>query len=94
MADWHMGWALRRCLPVELQHTKRTNQMIRLPIDAKFSSAARKVTGNPITGTVRVIFTSGPKEYRFPGVSRRAILSAAFLPPDSVGQWINRHCFA
>jgi len=32
MADWHMGWALRRCLPVELQHTKRTNQMIRFAL--------------------------------------------------------------
>jgi len=32
MADWHMGWALRRCLPVELQHTKRPNQMIRFAL--------------------------------------------------------------
>jgi len=68
--------------------------MIRLPIDAQFSSAVTHLTGNPITGTVRVIFTSSAKEYRFEGISRRAILSAAFLPPDSVGQWVNRHCFA
>jgi len=65
-----------------------------LPIDSKYSSAARKVTGNPFTGTVRVTFTSGPKVYRFTGVSRRAILGAAILPPMSVGQWVNRHCLA
>jgi hypothetical protein len=64
-----------------------------LPIDSKFSSAARKVIGNPITGTVRVTFTSGSKEYRFTGVSRRAILSAAIIAPLSVGQWLNRHCW-
>jgi hypothetical protein len=66
--------------------------MIRLPINSKFSSCARKVTGNPITGTVRVTFTSGSTEYRYTGVSRRAILGAAILPPVSVGQWVNRHC--
>jgi hypothetical protein len=65
-----------------------------LPIDSKFSSAARKVTANPITGTVRVTFASGSKEYRFTGVSRRAILSAAIIAPLSVGQWLNRHCWA
>ena len=65
-----------------------------LPIDSKFSSAARKVTGNPITGTVRVTFTSGSKEYRFTGVSRRAILGAAIIAPLSVGQWLNRHCWS
>jgi hypothetical protein len=65
-----------------------------LPIDSKYSSAARKVTGNPIMGTVRVTFTSGSKEYRFTGVSRRAILSAAIIAPLSVGQWLNRHCWA
>ena len=65
-----------------------------LPIDSKFSSAARKVTANPITGTVRVTFTSGSKEYRFTGVSRLAILSAVIIAPLSVGQWLNRHCWA
>ena len=68
--------------------------MIRLPIDCQFSSAARKMTGNPITGTVRVTFTSSNKVYRFTGVSRREIIDAAFIPPASIGQWINRHCFA
>jgi len=68
--------------------------MIRLPIDCQFSSAASKMTGNPITGTVGVTFTSSDKVYRFTGVSRRAILGAVILPPASVGQWINRHCFA
>ena len=67
--------------------------MIRLPIDCLGSSAAHKMTGNPITGTVRVTFTSSDKVYRFTGVSRREILGAVILPPASVGQWINRHCF-
>ena len=64
-----------------------------LPINSKYSAAARKVIGNPFKGTVRVTFTSGSKEYRFTGVSRRAILGAAILPPASVGQWLNRHCW-
>jgi len=64
-----------------------------LPINSKFSSAARKVIANPFTGSVKVTFTSGPKEYTFEGVSRRAILSAAIIPPASVGQWLNRHCW-
>jgi len=63
-----------------------------LPIDSKYSSCARKVSANPFTGSVCVTFTSGPKPYRFEGVSRRAILAAVALPPISVGQWINRHC--
>jgi hypothetical protein len=65
-----------------------------LPINSKYSSAARKVTGNPIMGTVRVTFTSSSKEYRFTGVSRRQILSAVIIAPLSVGQWLNRHCWA
>jgi hypothetical protein len=64
-----------------------------LPIDSKYSSCARKIIGNPITGTVMVTFTSGPKEYCFTGISRRAILYAAFIPPFSVGEWINQNCF-
>ena len=64
-----------------------------LPINSKYSACARKVTRNPFRGTVRVTFTSGSKEYRFTGVSRRAILGAAILPPVSVGQWVNRHCW-
>jgi hypothetical protein len=65
-----------------------------LPIDCAYSSCARKVSANPITGSVCVTFTSGPKPYYFEGVSRRAILKAIALPPISVGQWINRHCLA
>ena len=65
-----------------------------LPINSKFSACARKVTGNPLRGTVGVTFTSSDKVYRFTGVSRRAILGAVILPPASVGKWINRHCFA
>jgi len=64
-----------------------------LPIDSKYSDCASKVIGNPFTGTLRVTFTSSPKVYRFTGVSRRAILGAAILPPLSVGQWLNRHCW-
>jgi hypothetical protein len=63
-------------------------------IDSKYSSAARTVYANPITGTVRVRFNGGSKEYTFTGVSRRQILSAIVVPPISVGQWINRHCWA
>jgi hypothetical protein len=63
-----------------------------LPIDSYGSSAVAKLSGNPIRGSVCVTFTSGPKPYRFEGVSRRAILAAAILPPLSVGQWVNRHC--
>ncbi len=65
-----------------------------LPINSKFSSAITHITGNPITGSVKVQFTNGATVYRFGGVSRRAILGAAILPPHSVGQWVNRHCFA
>jgi len=65
---------------------------MRLPIDSVGSSAIDRLTANPITGTVRATFASGPVEYRFTGVSRRAILAAVLMPPLSVGQWVNRHC--
>jgi hypothetical protein len=64
------------------------------PINSDYSVCARKVTANPITGTVRVTFKSGSKEYRFTGVSRRAILSAVVIAPLSVGEWVNHHCWA
>ena len=67
---------------------------MQLPIDTEHSSAITRLTANPITGSVRVTFTSGATVYRFGGVSRRAILSAILLPPLSVGVWVNRHCFA
>jgi hypothetical protein len=63
-------------------------------IDSKYSDCARTVYGNPFTGSVKVRFKSGSKQYAFTGVSRRAILSAVIIPPASVGQWINRHCWA
>ena len=63
-----------------------------LPIDSKYSSAVKKLSANPLRGSVCVTFTSGPTPYRFEGVSRRAILKALVLPPLSVGQWVNRHC--
>ena len=64
---------------------------MQLPIDSEFSSAITRLTGNPITGTVRVTFTSGPRQYTMKA-SRRQILAAAIMPPVSVGQWVNRHC--
>ena len=64
-----------------------------LPINSKFSSAISKLRANPFTGTVRVTFTSGPKVYQMQA-SRREILAAVVLPPVSVGQWVNRHCWA
>jgi hypothetical protein len=63
-------------------------------IDSKYSDAARTVYANPFTGTVKVRFKNGSKQYRFTGVSRRQILSAVIIPPASMGQWINRHCWA
>ena len=63
---------------------------MRFPI-RRNSTAVHRLTVNPITGTARVIFTSGDS-YRFAGVSRRAILSAAWHSPASLGQWVNRHC--
>ena len=56
------------------------------------SGAIHRLTVNPITGTAQVQFTSSRKTYRFAGVSRRAILSAAIIRPLSLGQWVNRHC--
>ena len=56
------------------------------------STAIHRLTVNPIKGTAKVQFTSGLTEYRFTGVSRRAILAAVLMPPLSVGQWVNRHC--
>jgi hypothetical protein len=66
---------------------------MQLPIDSKYSSAIRRLSGNPFTGTVNVTFTSGPRQYTMKA-SRRQIIAAAILPPLSVGQWVNRHCWA
>ena len=66
---------------------------MRFPINCNDSTSVWAMTANPITGTVRVTFTSGPAEYHFTGESRRAILSAAIIAPVSMGQWINRHCW-
>jgi hypothetical protein len=64
-----------------------------LTLDSKYSTATRTVYANPFTGSVKVRFKSGSKQYRFTGVSRRAIIAAAIIPPASMGQWINRHCW-
>ena len=56
------------------------------------SSAVHRLTANPITGTVTVQFTTSRRQYRFTGVSRRAILAAVAHSPKSLGQWVNRHC--
>ncbi len=64
---------------------------MRFPI-RRNSTAVHRLTVNPITGTARVTFTSSVRQYRFTGVSRRAILSAAWHSPASLGQWVNRHC--
>jgi hypothetical protein len=64
---------------------------MRFPI-RRNSTAIHRLTLNPITGTARVQFTSSRKVYRFEGVSRRAILVAAAHSPNSLGQWVNRHC--
>ena len=64
---------------------------MRFPI-RRNSSAVHRLTVNPITGTARVQFTTSRSSYRFAGVSRRAILAAAWSSPASLGQWVNRHC--
>ena len=64
---------------------------MRFPIHRN-SNAIHRLTVNPITGTARVQFTSSRKVYRFEGVSRRAILAAAWHSPKCLGQWVNRHC--
>lgn len=56
------------------------------------SSAVHRLTVNPIMGTAQVQFTTSRRVYRFAGVSRRAMLSAAIIRPLSLGQWVNRHC--
>ena len=56
------------------------------------STAIHRLIVNPITGTARVQFTSSRRQYRFTGVSRRAILAAALHSPASLGQWVNWHC--
>jgi hypothetical protein len=61
-------------------------------INSRYSTCARTVYGNPFTGSVKVRFKSGSKQYRFTRVSRRQILSAAIVAPISVGEWINRNC--
>jgi len=66
---------------------------MQLPIDSKYSSAITRLSGNPITGTVNVTFTSGPRQYIMKA-SRRQILSAVVIRPASVGQWVNRHCWS
>ena len=58
------------------------------------SSAVSLMTVDPIAGSVRVRFCGGSKVYRFDGVSRRAILSLMLWQDRSLGQWVNRHCFA
>lgn len=65
---------------------------MRFPI-RRNSTAIHHLTVNPITGSARVTFTSGDA-YRFTGVSRRAILAAAWHSPESLGQWVNCHCLA
>jgi len=64
---------------------------MRFPI-RRNSTAVHRLTANPITGTVRVQFTSSRETYRFTDVSRRAILAAVWHSPASLGQWVNRHC--
>jgi hypothetical protein len=65
---------------------------MQLPIDSQFSSAITRLTANPITGSVRVVFTSSDRQYTM-SASRRQIIGALLMPPLSVGAWVNRHCF-
>ena len=65
---------------------------MQLTIDSEYSSAISRLTANPITGTVRVVFTSSDRQYTM-SASRRAIIGALLMPPVSVGAWVNHHCF-
>jgi hypothetical protein len=65
---------------------------MQLEIDSLYSSAIRRLTANPITGSVRVVFTSSDRQYTM-SASRRAIIAALLFRPVSVGGWVNRHCF-
>ena len=66
---------------------------MRFPI-RRTSTAIKQLIVNPITGTARVTFTTSGRQYRFTGVSRRAIAAAIIARPASVGQWVNCHCWA
>jgi hypothetical protein len=66
---------------------------MQLTIDSQFSSAITRLTANPFTGSVRVVFTSSERQYTM-SASRRAIIGALLMPPVSVGAWVNHHCFA
>jgi hypothetical protein len=65
---------------------------MQLPIDSEFSSAITRLTANPFTGSVRVVFTSSDRQYTM-SASRREIIGALLMPPLSVGGWVNQHCF-
>ena len=58
------------------------------------SDAIKRMTVDPLKGSVRVCFRGGSKVYRFDGVSRFAILSLMAWQDRSLGQWVNRHCLA
>jgi len=67
---------------------------MRFPINCNDSRSVWTLRLNPITGTARVRWFSGPlTEYRHTGISRRAILKMLWYSGDtSLGQWVNRHC--
>ena len=67
---------------------------MRFPINCNNSRSVWTLRLNPITGTARVRWFSGPlTEYRHTHVSRRAILGLLWYSGNtSLGHWINRHC--
>ena len=65
---------------------------MQLTIDSQYSSAITRLTANPFTGSVRVVFTSSDRQYTM-SASRRVIIAALLMPPVSVGGWVNQHCF-
>jgi len=66
---------------------------MRFPINCNNSQSVWTLRLNPITGTARVRWFSGPlTEYRHTHVSRRAILGLLWYSGDtSMGHWINWH---
>ena len=66
---------------------------MRFPINCNNSQSVWTLRLNPITGTARVRWFSGPlAEYRHTHVSRLEILKLLWFSGDtSLGQWVNRH---
>ena len=66
---------------------------MRFPINCNNSQSVWTLRLNPITGTARVRWFSGPlAEYRYTHVNRMEILKLLWFSGDtSLGRWVNWH---